>query len=97
MGMILDDKLTMDKYLNTIWKKTNSKLGILAKTCRSIYEKTAIRIYKCVIRLKLGYISFTVDFGSADRILQAALHLGPSWAKLGLTGAHMGMLLGTKA
>ena len=31
LGMVPDDKLTMNKYLDAIWKKTNSKLGILAK------------------------------------------------------------------
>ena len=31
LGVVLDDKLTMNKYLDAIWKKTNSKLGILAK------------------------------------------------------------------
>ena len=66
--MVLDDKLTMNKYLDTIWKKTNSKLGILAKIRQFILEKTAIRIYKCMIRPHLDYIDFTIDFGSADRI-----------------------------
>ena len=36
LGMILDDKLAMNKYLDAIWKKTNSKLGILAKIFRLI-------------------------------------------------------------
>ena len=31
LGMILDDKLTMNEYLDVIWKKTISKIGILAK------------------------------------------------------------------
>ena len=68
LGMVLDDKLTMNKYLDTIWKKTNSKLGILAKIRRFILEKTAIRIHKCMIRPHLDYIDFTIDSGSADRI-----------------------------
>ena len=67
-GMILDDKLTMNKYLNAIWKKTNSKLGILAKIRRFIVEKTAIRIYKCMIRLHLDYIDFTIDSGSHGKL-----------------------------
>ena len=33
-----------------------------------ISEKTAIRIYKCMIRPHLDYIDFTIDSGSADRI-----------------------------
>ena len=68
LGVVLDDKLTMNKYLDAIWKKTNSKLGILAKIRRFISEKTAIRIYKCMIRPHLDYIDFTIDSGSADRI-----------------------------
>ena len=31
LGMILDDKLTMNDYLDEIWKKTNEKIGILSK------------------------------------------------------------------
>ena len=33
LGVVLDDKLTLNKYLVAIWKKTNSKLGIVAKIC----------------------------------------------------------------
>ena len=32
LGMVLDDKLTMNKYLDVIWKKTNSKLRIWQKS-----------------------------------------------------------------
>ena len=68
LGILLDDKLAMNDYLDTMWKKTNSKLGILAKIRRFISEKTAIRIYKTMIRPHLDYIDFVVDSGSADRI-----------------------------
>ena len=68
LGMILDDKLTMNHYLDSMWKKANSKIGILAKIRRFITEKTAIRIYKCMIRPHLDYIYFVVESGSANRI-----------------------------
>ena len=66
--MILDDKLSMNEYLDVIWKKTNSKIGILAKIRRFISKKTAIRTYKSMIRPYLDYIDFVIDSGSADRI-----------------------------
>ena len=68
LGMILDDKLTMNQYLDSMWKKANVKIGIPAKIRRFITEKTAIRIYKCMIRPHLDYIDFVVDSGSADRV-----------------------------
>ena len=68
LGMILDDKLSMNKYLDVIWKKTNSKIGILAKIRRFISKKTAIRIYKSMIRPHLDYIDYVIDSGSADGI-----------------------------
>ena len=68
LGFLLDDKLSMNDYLDVMWKKTNSKLGILAKIRRFISEKTAIRIYKTMIRPHLDYIDFVVDSGSANRV-----------------------------
>ena len=41
LGMILDDKLTMNQYLDSMWKKANAKIGILAKIRRFISEKKA--------------------------------------------------------
>ena len=68
LGILLDDKLSMNNYLDSMWKKANSKLGILSKIRRFISEKTAIRIYKTMIRPHLDYIDFVVESGSADRI-----------------------------
>ena len=68
LGFLLDDKLSMNDYLDVMWKKTNSKLGILSKIRRFISEKTATKIYKSMIRHHLYYIDFVVDSGSADRI-----------------------------
>ena len=58
----------MNDYLDTMSKKTNAKIGILAKIRRFITEKTAIKIYKCMIRPHLDYIDFVVESGLADRI-----------------------------
>ena len=68
LGMLLDDKLSMNDYLDSMWKKANVKIGILAKIRRFISEKTAMKIYKCMIRPHLDYIDFVVESGSADRI-----------------------------
>ena len=50
LGIILDDKLSMNFYLESMWKKANAKIGILAKIRRFITEKTAMKIYKVMIR-----------------------------------------------
>ena len=68
LGMTLDDKLTMNDYLDVISKKTNAKIGILSRIRRFISEKTAVRVYKCMIRPHLDYIDFVIDSGSANRI-----------------------------
>ena len=68
LGVVLDDKLSMNAYLETMWKKANAKVGILAKIRRFISEKTAMKIYKCMIRPHLDYIDSVVESGSADRI-----------------------------
>ena len=34
LGMTLDDLLSMNDYLNVIWKKANTKIGILSKVRR---------------------------------------------------------------
>ena len=68
LGIVLDDKLSMNNYLEMMWKKANAKIGILAKIRRFITEKTATIIYKCMIKPHLDYIDFIVDSGSADRI-----------------------------
>ena len=68
LGMTLDNRMTMNEYLDVIWKKTNAKIGILSKIRRFISTKTATRIYKCMIRPHLDYIDFVIDSGSAERI-----------------------------
>ena len=68
LGMILDNRLTMNDHIDNMWKKANTKVGILLRIRRFIYQKTAINIYKCMIRPHLDYIDFVVDWGTSDRI-----------------------------
>ena len=49
-------------------KKTNSKIGILAKIRRFVSESTATEFYKTMIRPHLDYIDFEVESRSADRV-----------------------------
>ena len=58
----------MNDYLDVMWKKTPQNLGLLSKIRRFISEKTAVRIYKTMIRPHLDYIDFVVDSGSSDRV-----------------------------
>ena len=58
----------MNEHIDNMWKKANTKVGILSKVRRFITQKTAINIYKCMIRPHLDYIDFVVDSGTADRI-----------------------------
>ena len=68
LGMLLDDKLAMNEYADAMWKKANSKVGILARIRRFISDNTAAKIYKTMIRPHLDYIDFVIDSSSADRV-----------------------------
>ena len=68
LGMILDNKLAMNDHIDSMWKKANMKVGILSKIRWFISQKTAINIYKCMIRPHLDYIDFVVDSGNSNRI-----------------------------
>ena len=68
LGILLDEHLSHNEYVDSIWKKANAKIGILSRIRRFITEKTAINIYKCMIRPHLDYIDYVIDSSSADRI-----------------------------
>ena len=68
LGMSLDNKLSMNEYLDNMWKKANTKLGILGKIRRFISVKTAASIYKCMIRPHMDYIDFVVESGTSEKI-----------------------------
>ena len=68
LGMILDNRLSMNEHVDNMWKKANTKVGILSKIRRFITERTALNIYKCMIRPHLDYIDFVVESCTVDRI-----------------------------
>ena len=41
LGIVLDDKLSMNNYLEMMWKKANAKIGILAKNQTFYYGKNS--------------------------------------------------------
>ena len=87
LGMNLDDRLSMNDYLNVIWKKVNTTIGILSRIRRFILDKTAVRIYKCMIRPHLDYIDFVIDSGSADKV-QRLDNLNKKKQSVELSTAH---------
>ena len=68
LGMILHYKLDMNDHIDNMGEKANTKVGILSKTRQFNSQKTAINIYKCMIRPHLDYIDFVIDSGTTDRI-----------------------------
>ena len=58
LGMILDNKLSMNDHIDNMWKKASTKVGILSKIRRFISQKNAINIYKCMIRPKWTILIF---------------------------------------
>ena len=42
LGVLLDDTLYMNEYLDTTWKKANSNIGILSKIGRFMSEKNCL-------------------------------------------------------
>ena len=49
LGMLMDNKLSIVNHIDGMYKKANSKLGILCKIQRFILEITAVRMYKTMI------------------------------------------------
>ena len=64
----MDDKLCMDNHIDHVMKKVQGKLCILRKFRRHITEKTALRIYKCLIMCHFDYGDFVVDSGTKINI-----------------------------
>ena len=79
LGMVLEHKLSMDRQIESMYKKATKKLGILSKIRMFISCKTSARIYKTMIRPHLEYVDFIVESGSkklvskVDRIQERAL------------------------
>ena len=66
--MILDNKLCMAQQIDNMYKKANMKLGILRKIRRFVTERTAVSIYKAMIRPHMEYIDFIIESGSREKI-----------------------------
>ena len=64
LGMMLQNKLSMDRQLEAMYKKANKKLGTLSRIRMFITNVTAAKIYKFMIRPLLEYVDFIVDSGS---------------------------------
>ena len=68
LGVIIDKDLKLTPYVESMFKKANSKLGILSKIRRFITEETAVRIYKVMIRPYLEYVDFAIDSSSKEKV-----------------------------
>ena len=64
LGMIIQEKLSMDAQIESMYKKANKKLGVLSRIRRFITANTSVRIYKTMIRPHLEYVDFVVESGS---------------------------------
>ena len=68
LGVLIDESLKFNEYVDSIWKKANNKIGILSRIRRFISVKTAVQIYKCMIRPHLDYIDYVIDSSTCERI-----------------------------
>ena len=65
LGMILDSRLQINDYVDTIQRK-KAKVAILSRIKRFFWKTTAIRIYKYMIRPHFNYIDIVLESGSMD-------------------------------
>ena len=68
LGVIIDQDLKMVTQVDSMVKKANSKLGILAKIRRFITKDTAIRKNKTMIRPYLEYVDFVIESNTQERV-----------------------------
>ena len=66
LGMHIDNRLQMNKHVETMYKKARCKLGILYKIRRFISCQTSLLLYKVMIRPHLEYGDFIID--SANQV-----------------------------
>ena len=67
-GMNLDDKLLLNRHVDTMIKKAKCKLGILYKIRKFISCETSLLIYKVMIRPHMEYGDFVVESSSKAHI-----------------------------
>ena len=70
LGVIIDQDLKMIPHVESMYKKANSKLGILSKIRRFITEKTAVKVYKTMIRPYLEYVDFIIESSTKEKVLK---------------------------
>ena len=63
LGVMLDDRLSMNNHIKHVIKKVQSKLCVLRKFRRHISENTALRTYKTLIMCHMDYGDFVIDSG----------------------------------
>ena len=68
LGMHIDDKLSMNKHVDSMIKKTKCKLGILYRIRKFISRDTSLLIYKVMIRPHMEYGDLVVDLASKKHI-----------------------------
>ena len=68
LGMLMEEKLNMDKQIESMYKRANKKLGIMTKIRMFITCETASKIYKTMIRPLIEYVDFVIDSGSKCQI-----------------------------
>ena len=68
LGVIIDKELKMVSHVDSMFKKANTKLGILAKVRRYLTENTAIKVYKTMIRPYLEYVDFVIESSTKEKI-----------------------------
>ena len=68
LGMFLDNKLNLNHHVDNMYKKVNSRLGILSEIRKFIFDVTASRIDKTMIQPHLEYINFVIASCRKDRI-----------------------------
>ena len=68
LGVLIDDKLTMNPYIDKVCVSVQKKYGILRKIRRYISEETALLIYKTMIRPHFDYGDYIIDSGIQSKI-----------------------------
>jgi len=68
LGMVLDSKLTYQKCLADVIKKTSHKIWMLAKTRYLLTRKMALSIYKTMIRPYFDYADVVYMGGRGDQL-----------------------------
>ena len=68
LGMIIENKLQMNKHVDILYKKARQKLGMLYKIRKFIKSETALLLYKVMIRPHLEYGDFLIDSANQKHI-----------------------------